>query len=131
MSEEKEQTKKLTLNEQAEKILEIAEENGVQANFFFVTTFKRYKVQINILTELETQIKKDGVLVTKQCVKGRENIYSHPAISDYNRTTDSANKTVTTLMKIIKTLGKKDESPDEMEDPLYQALCGGIDDTET
>ena len=69
--------KKLTLNEQAEKILEIAENSGVQANFFFVTTFKRYKVQINILTELEAQIKKDGVLVTKQYVKGRENVYSH------------------------------------------------------
>ena len=98
-----EENKKLTLNEQAEKILEIAENSGVQANFFFVTTFKRYKVQINILTELEAQIKKDGVLVTKQYVKGRENVYSHPAISDYNRTTDSANKTVTTLMKIIRT----------------------------
>lgn len=125
------ENKKLTLNEQAEKILEIAEESGVQANFFFVTTFKRYKVQINILTELESQIKKDGVLVTKQYVKGRENVYSHPAISDYNRTTDSANKTVTTLMKIIRTLGKnpEDESS-EKDDPLYRALCGDIDDTE-
>lgn len=126
------ETKKLTLNEQAEKILEIAEESGVQANFFFVTTFKRYKVQINILTELEAQIKKDGVLVTKQYVKGRENVYSHPAISDYNRTTDSANKTVTTLMKIIRTLGKnpEDESA-ERDDPLYRALCGDIDDPES
>lgn len=123
--------KKLTLNEQAEKILEIAEESGVQANFFFVTTFKRYKVQINILTELEAQIKKDGVLVTKQYVKGRENIYSHPAISDYNRTTDSANKTVSTLMKIIRTLGKNTgDSDEERDDPLYRALCGDIDDQE-
>ena len=130
MSEET--NKKLTLNEQAEKILEIAEASGVQANFFFVTTFKRYKVQINILTELEAQIKKDGVLVTKQYVKGRENVYSHPAISDYNRTTDSANKTVTTLMKIIRTLGKgNDEDESEKNDPLYRALCGDVDDTES
>ena len=124
-----EENKKLTLNEQAEKILEIAENSGVQANFFFVTTFKRYKVQINILTELEAQIKKDGVLVTKQYVKGRENVYSHPAISDYNRTTDSANKTVTTLMKIIRTLGKNTEDgSEEKDDPLYRALCGDLDD---
>ena len=78
---------------------------------------------------LEAQIKKDGVLVTKQYVKGRENVYSHPAISDYNRTTDSANKTVTTLMKIIRTLGKNTEDgSEEKDDPLYRALCGDIDD---
>ena len=43
---------KKSLNEQAKEILRIAEDNGVQTNFFFVTTFKRYQVQINILTEL-------------------------------------------------------------------------------
>ena len=45
--------KKMTLNEQAKEIIKIAEEKGVQSNFFFVTTFKRYQVQLNILTELE------------------------------------------------------------------------------
>ena len=33
--------KKRTLNEQAEEIIKIAEEAGVQTNFFFLTTFKR------------------------------------------------------------------------------------------
>ena len=90
---------KLTLNQQAAEILRIAEESGVQSNFFFVTTFKRYQVQLNILNELQKSMDKDGVLVTKEYVKGRENVYSHPAVADYNRTTDSANKTVTTLMR--------------------------------
>ena len=103
---------KSNLNEQAKEILRIAEKHGVEQNFFFITTFKRYQVQIQILNELEAEIKKDGPLVEKEYVKGRKNIYSHPAISDYNRTTDSANKTVTTLMKIITTL-RDNSTPDQ------------------
>ena len=81
---------KMSLNEQAQEILRIAEQHGVEQNFFFLTTFKRYQVQLQILGDLEKTIKEDGILVTKEYVKGRKNVYSHPAISDYNRTTDSA-----------------------------------------
>jgi hypothetical protein len=105
--------KQLNLNEQAREILKIAEKHGVEQNFFFITTFKRYQVQLKILGELEKTISDDGVLVTKQYVKGRENVYTHPAISDYNRTTDSANKTVATLMKIITTLRHDDTEDDD------------------
>ena len=101
---------KLNLNEQAKEIIKIAEKHGVEQNFFFITTFKRYQVQLNILNELEKTINDDGVLCTKEYIKGRKNVYSHPAIKDYNRTTDSANKTVTTLMKIITTLRTSDDT---------------------
>jgi hypothetical protein len=104
-------TKKgLTLQEQADEILRIAEEYGVEQNFFFLTTFKRYQVQINILNSLEKKIKEDGALVTKEYVKGRENIYTHPAIGEYNKTATAANQTVTTLMKIVTTLRPENES---------------------
>lgn len=115
---------KLNLEQQAKEILKIAEESGVQSNFFFLTTFKRYQVQLNILTDLEKTIKEDGPIATKEYVKGRENIYTHPAVSEYNRTTDSANRTVQTLMKIIKDLGKGKEDGEE-EDPLLKLLNGG------
>ena len=72
---------------------------------------------------MEKTIKEDGTLVTKEYVKGRKNVYSHPAISDYNRTTDSANKTVSTLMKIILSLRKDDIGEDD--DPLLQIIAGG------
>lgn len=113
---------KLSLNEQAQEILRIAEQHGVEQNFFFLTTFKRYQVQLQILNDLEKTIKQDGILVTKEYVKGRKNVYSHPAIQDYNRTTDSANKTVTTLMKIITTL--RDHQGGNEPDPLLEILSG-------
>ena len=111
-----------TLNEQAQEILRIAEQHGVEQNFFFITTFKRYQVQINILNDLEKAIATDGTLVTKEYVKGRGNVYTHPAISEYNKTSTAANQTVQTLMKIITTL--RDESSDG-EDELLAFLRNG------
>lgn len=121
---------KQSLNEQAREILKIAEETGVQTNFFFVTTFKRYQVQLNNLTELESAIRDTGTLVTKEYVKGRANIYVNPAVTEYNKTTDSANRTVTTLMKIIKGFAKEDEERDSGYDPLMAIINGDSDGEE-
>lgn len=121
---------KMTLNEQAQEIIRIAEESGVQSNFFFITTFKRYQVQLNMLTELEKAIREDGVTTTKEYVKGRKNVYSSPAVKDYNTTTDSANRTVATLMKIIKNYNVDDGETEVEEDPLLKAINGSEDDEE-
>ena len=118
-------SKKLSLTEQAQEILRIAEESGVQSNYFFITTFKRYQMQLVILYELEQTLKDEGMLVSKEYVKGRKNLYSNPALKDYNTTTDSANRTVATLMKIIKNYNVSDTT--EEEDPLLNAINGSDD----
>ena len=51
---------KIDLNKQAKEILEIAEKHGVEQNFFFLTTFKRYQVQIRILNDLERTIRENN-----------------------------------------------------------------------
>ena len=61
---------KMSLNEQAQEILRIAEQHGVEQNFFFLTTFKRYQVQLQILNDLEKSIKEDGTTVTKTVLLG-------------------------------------------------------------
>lgn len=114
---------KKDLNEQAKEILRVAEESGAQSNFFFATTFKRYLVQLDVLKDLEKSLEEEGTQVTKEYVKGRKNLYSNPAIADYNRTTDSANKTVATLMKILKNYGAE-ETPKEEIDPLMAIING-------
>jgi len=115
---------KLSLNQQAQEIMKIAEESGVQSNFFFLTTFKRYQVQLSILSELEKTLKEEGMLVSKEYVKGRKNLYSNPAVAEYNKTTDSANKTVATLMRILRNFNV-DDSNDNEEDPLMRIINGG------
>lgn len=99
----------MNLKEQAEKILSEAESRGVQANFFFVTTFKRYQVQMKILSDLEKAIQEYGATVTKEYVKGRQNLVSNPAITEYNKTATAANGTVVTLMNIINKLSDEGE----------------------
>lgn len=94
----------MSLQEQANKLLEQAQERGVSSNFFFVTTFKRYQVQMKILTDLEGAISEYGATVTKEYVKGRQNLVANPAITEYNKTATAANGTVATLINIIKTL---------------------------
>lgn len=121
---------KMNLNEQAKEIIKIAEESGVQSNFFFLTTFKRYQVQLNILAELEKTMKDEGMLVSKEYVKGRKNLYSNPAVAEYNKTTDSANKTVATLMRILRNFNVEDSNESD-DDPLMRIINGGGDnDTE-
>jgi hypothetical protein len=119
-------SKKKTLDEQANEIIRIAEEAGVQTNYFFLTTFKRYQVQLNILEELEKTIESEGTLVTKEYVKGRQNLYTSPAVTEFNRTTDSANKTVGTLIRIINGFRQEDEGGEE--DPLLKIINGGDDE---
>ncbi len=119
---------KMSLQEQAQEILKFAEESGVQSNYFFITTFERYQVQIKILEDLKASIEKDGMLVTKEYVKGRKNLYSSPAVKDYNATTDSANRTVATLMKIIKNYNVDDGTNEIEDDPLLKAINGSDDD---
>ena len=122
--------KKMDINEQAQEIMRIAEESGVQSNFFFITTFKRYQVQLNMLNELEKKMKDDGMLVTKEYVKGRKNLYSNPALKEYNATTDSANRTVATLMKILKNYNVSDGTTETEDDPLLKIINGSDDDEE-
>lgn len=98
-----------TLREQADELLRRAEEKGVQTNFFFRTTFKRYQVQMQILDELEKAINEYGPTVTKTYVKDRENIVANPAIVEYNKTATACNGTVSTLINIIKAFAKEDE----------------------
>ena len=93
---------KMTLQQQANEILKQAEERGVNSNFFFATTFKRYQVQMQILTDLEKAIAEHGMIVSKEYVKGRQNLVTNPAITEYNKTATAANGTVSTLINIIK-----------------------------
>lgn len=111
---------KSKLEKQADEIMRLAEEKGTENNFLFSTTFERYLTQIKIADNLKKIIEEEGTLTSKEYVKGRANVYTHPAVTDFNRTTDSANKTVSTLLRIIKNFEKTDSQ--EEVDPLIEAI---------
>lgn len=121
MAKDKDEELVKELKKQAENILNNAKNKGVKDNFLFITTFKRYQTQLEILFELEKVIKSESVLVEKEYVKGRKNLYNNPAISEFNKTTDSANKTVNCLLGLINKDSTLDKS--EETDPLLEALA--------
>lgn len=112
------QKSKLTLQQQAKEILKQAEERGVSSNYFFATTFKRYQTQLDILANLESAIKEHGMIVSKEYVKGRQNLVTNPAITEYNKTATAANGTVSTLINIIKTLSNEPDAVDALSEFL-------------
>jgi hypothetical protein len=109
---------KLSLQEQANEVLKQAEERGVSSNFFFVTTFKRYQVQMKILSDLESAINEYGATVTKEYVKGRQNLVANPAITEYNKTATAANGTVSTLINIVKSFANEPDAVDALSEFL-------------
>ena len=121
MAKDKDEELVKELKKQAENILNDAKNKGVKDNVLFITTFKRYQTQLEILFELEKVIKSESVLVEKEYVKGRKNLYNNPAISEFNKTTDSANKTVNCLLGLINKDSTLDKS--EETDPLLEALA--------
>ena len=108
------------LKKHAAEIIKAAESLNAQDNFLFVTTFKRYLKLLEMLDDLEKSLDEHGVQVTKEYVKGRGNIYSNPAINAYVHVTDSANKTVSTLKRILRDC----ERDVDTEDPLLEAING-------
>ena len=113
-------------DKQIKEILALAKKQGIDNNFFFATTLNRYQVQIKILKDLETVINGDGLTVTKEYVKGRENVYTHPAIGEYNKTATAANQTVQTLMKIVQSMKDKQSlEGDKNETDELMSFLGG------
>ena len=107
-------------HEQAQSILEQAESMGLRTNFFFASTFKRYQTQLKILDDLEKAIEEYGMTVKKEYVRGRENLCSNPAIGEYNKTSTAANHTVSTLLTILKQLGKEEPQGSKLMDLLNE-----------
>ena len=102
----KTKAKKPDMNDVASELIKLAEQGGVEQNFFFTTTFARYKTQLDLLTRLQAEISGADLVVTKEYVRGRQNIVSNPAINEFNKTSQAANQTVICLMKIISTFSK-------------------------
>jgi len=114
--------KGLTLQEQAQEVLARAEAKGIQTNFFFRTTFKRYQVQMRILNDLENAINEHGATVTKEYVKGRQNLVANPAITEYNKTATACNGTVSTLINIVKSFSDDGEEKTSKLEQLLSDL---------
>ena len=112
---EKKNILKLDLNEQAKEIFERAQAAGVENSYLFATTFKRYQEHIEHLQALQKAIGAEGMMVHKEYVKGRKNLYVNPAVNAYNSTASAADKTAKLLLDIIAPIIPEEEEKDDFD----------------
>ena len=112
-----------TFEEQENEIIKQAEAAGLQYNYFLVTTIDRYRTLRKISDKLKESLDTDGLLVEKEYVKGRKNLYSSPALADYTKICESMNRTAATAIKIIRNFSDEGNKKGQ-EDPLIKAING-------
>jgi hypothetical protein len=99
----------------AEKFKETAESLSEEHRYIFESTLETYFQLIKNFKILKEALEADGCLITKEYVKGRQNVYVHPAMSEMNKTVNMLNSTAKTLIAIIKDLGAENkEEVDEL-----------------
>ena len=91
----------------------LAKSYGVEKNPLVLELIGKYESQKARLVKMLTEIGNSDLTCTKEYVKGRKNVYTHPAISEYNKTSTAANQTVQTLMKIVTTMRDDDDTDGE------------------
>ena len=83
----------------------LAESYGVADNPLFIQTLKNYETIQKSIEGIDLIINSDDMTISKEYVKGRENLYLHPAIKELPKQIDASNKTLDKMLDIIKELG--------------------------
>lgn len=101
--------KNATINRNIARLKRMAKEYGCEDNALFSTALEQYIVQQRVIDVIRTELDEEGLSVSKEYVKGRENVYAHPLVKELPKHSDSANRTADLLLRIINTCGTKKE----------------------
>lgn len=95
-------------------IIEMARSYGVAENPLFVQTLNNYATVQKSIEQIDRILADEDMTTTKEYVKGRENLYLHPAIKELPKHIEAANKTLDKLLDIIEKLGSESRQHDEL-----------------
>ena len=112
-------TKRKIFEDKRKEILEMAAKGGLQFNFFFSNTFDVYCAQMRTAQRLAAELMEIKKLVIEQ--EGVKS-YIDPNVSEFNKTADSLNKTLGSLLRLINTFDAQKKVKET--DPLLKALNG-------
>ena len=89
-------------SKELKEIEDAAKAANCDTNFLYRSTLDRYVTQLDLLTQAQMDMNKNGLTVTKVTPKGAEMEIANPAIQIYNQTASAANSTVSTLLRVIQ-----------------------------
>ena len=90
------------------ELIKMAKVYGVDQNALFVSAAGQYIIQQEVIEKMRAALAEDDrAVVTKEYVKGRENLQANPLILQLPKHIDSANRTLGTMLDIIQKLGRE------------------------
>ena len=96
------------------ELCDMAKDYGVEDNALFLSAAQEYAIQRKVILMIEKALTDDEPTVTKEYVRGRQNLVSHPLIQQLPKHVDSANKTLKVMLDIITGLGAKKAGGDKL-----------------
>lgn len=93
----------------------LAKRYSVDTNEMFISSAKQYAMQMDLIEKIKEAIEKDSMLVTKEYVKGRENVMANPLVKELPKHYDSANKTLGMMLNIIDSMGRKQTTASKLD----------------
>ena len=108
------------VKETYEEILELAEQYGVKDNVLFVSAAKRYAGQVEMIRDIEDDLRERGMLIEKTNVKGDSVPIANPLSGQLPKYNDTANKTLGVMLDIIGKLGTAAPAGDKLGEFLNE-----------
>lgn len=97
------------------KLIAFGRNFSVDADEDYKAAAKTYAEEATLIAQMRQQLKDDGMTVTKEYVKGRENLCIHPLIQEIPKHIDCANRTLSILGDIIAKRGKAKPEADALD----------------
>lgn len=91
-------------------LIKMAESYGVDKNALFISAANQYIIQRDVIDKIKSALDDGDPVVTKEYVKGRENLMANPLILQLPKHIDSANKTLSTMLDIVQKLGHETDT---------------------
>lgn len=98
------------------KLMELGRKYKVEHEEDFIVAVKTFVEEARLIDRMRKQLDEDGMTVTKEYVKGRENISAHPLISEIPKHVDCANRLLQSMNAIIESRGQRlEQEKDELD----------------
>ena len=104
---------KKTMAVTIKKLLALGEKYKVHQEEDFIQAARTYVEEARLIEQMRKQLKADGLTVTKEYVKGRENLTAHPLIAEIPKHVDCANRTLMNMASIIEARGTMPDKAEE------------------
>ena len=99
----------------AEDFRKMAEGYGLGDNPLILSQIEQYDTQRRVMDVMKSALDEADPAVSKEYVKGRENLYAHPLIKELPKHADSATRTADSIVRAIRELGNKGGDDDGFE----------------